>query len=141
MEAEVTTRQFCPDDYDAAVDLWNRVEGLEIAEGDAREGIALFLKRNPGYSRVVIAEDRIVAVALCGHDGRRGHIYHLAIDPKYQRRGLGKLLVEECLSGLRAAGIQRAIILVAGDNDRGQSFWRSVGWEKVDGAIVMGIDL
>jgi N-acetylglutamate synthase len=139
--AQITTRPFRIDDYDAAIDLWNRVEGLEIAEGDGREEIARFLERNAGFSRVAMAEDHIIAVALCGHDGRRGYIYHLAIDPKYQRRGLGKILVEECLRRLQTAGIQRAIILVAGYNDSGRFFWRSIGWEELHGVVAMGIDV
>jgi ribosomal protein S18 acetylase RimI-like enzyme len=83
----------------------------------------------------------IIGVALCGHDGRRGYIYHLAVDPAYQARGLGKRLMDECLGGLRRAGLERALILVAHDNPRGQNFWRRHGWEEVPGPIVMGIDL
>ena len=83
----------------------------------------------------------IVGVSLCGHDGRRGHIYHLAVDPRYQGTGLGKRLVEECFSGLRDAGIQRAIILVADDNVRGREFWRRCDWEELSGALAMGKDV
>jgi N-acetylglutamate synthase len=78
---------------------------------------------------------------LCGHDGRRGYIYHLAVDPAYRERGLGKLLLDECLAGLRRAGLKRALILVAHDNPRGRKFWRHSGWEEVPGPVVMGIDL
>ena len=31
---EIRTREFSIDDYDNAVQLWKRVEGIEIAEGD-----------------------------------------------------------------------------------------------------------
>jgi ribosomal protein S18 acetylase RimI-like enzyme len=141
MDPHITTREFRIDDYEGAVRLWGVVEGVEIAEGDGRDDVASFLARNPGWSRVAVIDGEIVAVALCGHDGRRGHIYHLAVEPAYQRQGLGQLLVEECLSALRAAGIQRAIILVAGDNKDGLSFWRRAGWEEINGAVVMGIDL
>jgi hypothetical protein len=41
---------------------------------------------------------------------------------------------------LRAAGIQRAIILVADDNAKGRNFWKGIGWEELDGALAMGID-
>ncbi len=141
MSHKIHTREFCISDYDAAVQLWDRVEGLEIAEGDEREGIAQFLARNPGLSRVAVDGSAIVGVALCANDGRRGHIYHLAVDPAYQRWGLGKRLLDECLDGLRRAGIKRVIIMVADDNERGAKFWEHVGWEKIPGAIPMGIDL
>ena len=141
MSDKVNTREFRITDYDDALQLWHRVEGLEIAEGDDREGIAQFLARNSGLSRVAVDRSAIVGVALCGHDGRRGHIYHLAIDPGYQGCGLGKRLLDECLDGLRRAGIKRVIIMVADDNERGTKFWERVGWKKIPGAILMGIDL
>ena len=141
MSGKTNTREFSINDYDAAVDLWQRVEGLEIAEGDDRESVAQFLARNPGLSRVVTDGSGIVCVALCGHDAHRGYIYHLAVDPAYQGRGLGRRLVDECLEGLRQTGLKRVIILVAGDNPRGREFWKRCGWEEITGVISMGIDL
>lgn len=141
MSGKIETREFLIEDYAAAVGLWKRAEGLEIAEGDDRKGVAQFLTRNSGLSRVATDGPTMVGIALCGHDGRRGHIYHLAIDPKYQGVGLGKRLVDECLAGLRRAGIQRAIILVAHDNPQGRGFWKRCRWEEIPGAMAMGKDL
>ena len=135
------TREFCISDYHAALQLWQRVEGLEIAEGDDRENVAEFLARSAGLSRVAVDGTAIIGVVLCGHDGRRGHVYHLAVDPDYRRCGVGKRLLDECLAGLRKAGLKRAIILVADDNPRGREFWKRSGWEEIPGAIPMGIDL
>ena len=141
MSGNIETREFSIDDYDAVLNLWERVGGLEICEGDEREGVAQFLNQNPGLSRVAMDGIRIVGAALCGHDGRRGHIYHLAVDLNYQGRGIAQRLANECMEGLHRAGLQRAIILVASDNPRGQTFWKRGGWEELDGAIVMGKDL
>lgn len=140
MSSQVDTREFVLEDYDAAVELWKQVEGLEIAEGDDKESLGLFLKRNPGLSRVAVDGSRIVGVAMCGHDGRRGYIYHLAIDPDYRGRGVGKRLEQECLQGLRRDGVQRALILVAEENKSGRAFWERQRWEGIDGAMVMGKD-
>jgi N-acetylglutamate synthase len=141
MSSSIDTREFSFSDYDAAVKIWQRVEGVEIAEGDDRESVAQFLARNWGLSRVATDGSVTVGVALCGHDGRRGHIYHLAVDPAYQGRGVGKRLLDECLDGLRRAGLKRAIIMVADNNPHGREFWRRTGWEDLPGAIAMGIDL
>jgi ribosomal protein S18 acetylase RimI-like enzyme len=141
IDRRIQTREFLIGDYDAAAQLWQRVEGLDIAEGDDREGVAQFLARNPELSRVAIDGSAIIGVVMCGHDGRRGHIYHLAVDPAYRRYGLGKRLVKECLDGLRRAGVVRAIILVADNNFGGTEFWRRAGWEDVPGAAPMGIDV
>jgi ribosomal protein S18 acetylase RimI-like enzyme len=141
MRDKIETREFAIEDYDAALELWQRVEGLEIAEGDDRESVAQFLARNSGLSRVATDGAAVVGVALCGHDGRRGHIYHLAVDPAYQGRRLGKRLLDECLEGLRRAGLKRVIIMVADDNPSGREFWKRSGYEEISGAIAMGIDL
>src|SRR3954463_962174 len=123
MSGDIITRAFSIDDYDAAVELWHRVEGVEVAEGDEREDIAQFISRNPGLSRVATNNDKLIGATLCGQDGHRGYIYHLAVEPGYRGTGLGRRLVEECLQGLRAAGLKRAIILVAADNETGRAFW------------------
>jgi ribosomal protein S18 acetylase RimI-like enzyme len=141
MSGKINTREFSINDYDAAVELWRRVEGVEIAEGDDRESVGQFLARNPGLSRVATDGSAVVGVALCGHDGRRGHIYHLAVDPAYQRRGLGKRLLDESLEDLRRIGVKRVIIMVADDNPSGREFWKRSGYEEIPGAIAMGIDL
>ena len=141
MSGNINTREFSIDDYDAVFQLWQRVEGLEVAEGDDREGVAQFVMRNPGLSRVATDGSKVVGVVMCGHDGRRGHIYHLAVDPAYRRYGLAKRLVQECLDGLRHAGVVRAIILVADNNLSGAEFWKRAGWEDIPGAMAMGIDV
>ena len=138
---EIQTREFGIDDYDGAVELWNRVEGLDVAEGDDRETIRRFLPRNPGLSRIATDGTKIVGAVLCGHDGRRGYVYHLAVDPEYHGRGLGRRLIDECLAGLKRAGLERANILVAKDNPRGLEFWRRGGWEDLEGAMPMGRDV
>ena len=141
MSDKIETREFFIDDYDAAVELWKRVEGLEIADGDERESVGQFLERNPWLSRVATDGSAVVGVALCGHDGRRGHIYHLAVDPAYQGRGLGKRLLDESLEDLRRIGVKRVIIMVADDNPSGREFWKRSGYDEISGAIAMGIDL
>lgn len=128
-------------DYDQAIALWAKIEGVEICEGDSREEISDYLKRNPGLSRVVEVDGVMVGAALCGHDGRRGWIYHLAVAPDQRGRGVGKLLMDDCVDGLRKAGLPRAIILVAADNPAGHQFWLRNGWEDIDGAIAMTKEL
>jgi ribosomal protein S18 acetylase RimI-like enzyme len=139
--AEIRTREFVIGDYDPVVALWCKEQGVEICEGDSREEITEYLKRNPGLSRVAEASGEIAGAALCGHDGRRGWIYHLAVAPQYRGRGIGKMLLDDCVRGLREAGLKRAIILVAGDNPEGHQFWLRNGWEDIAFAIAMTKEL
>lgn len=137
----ITIRQFVIADYDRAVTLWRQVEGVEINEGDSREEIRCYLERNSGLSCVAEENGVFAGAVLCGHDGRRGWIYHLAVAPACRGRGIARLLLDRCIRGLGDAGIRRAIILVAEDNPAGQAFWLRNGWEGIDGAIAMGRDV
>jgi ribosomal protein S18 acetylase RimI-like enzyme len=141
MSGGVTTRPFGMDDYEAAMALWREMEGIEICEGDSRDEIADYFLRNPGLSQVAEVNGQMVGAALCGHDGRRGWIYHLAVAVTHRRLKVGQQLLNACLDGLRAAGLKRAIILVAGDNPAGHDFWLRNGWEDIDGALAMTREL
>ncbi len=137
----VETRAFRLEDYERAVALWRAVEGVEICEGDSRAEIAGYLARNPMLSRVAEENGTLAGAVLCGHDGRRGFIYHLAVAAEFRGRGVGQKLLADALAGLRAAGIPRVIILVAGDNASGREFWLRQGWEEISGALPMTHEL
>lgn len=128
-------------DFEMVTALWADMDGVELAEGDDRESIEAYLRRNPRLSRVAEVAGKVVGAVLCGHDGRRGLIYHLAVAADHRTGGIGRRLVEECCGGLRACGIQRAIILVADDNKAGEAFWTRIGFEEITGAVPFGIDL
>jgi len=124
-------------DYDAVFDLWQQCEGVGLSPSDSREGIGVFLTRNPGLSLVVRHAERIVGAVLCGHDGRRGYLYHLAVAPAYRGQGLGRMMVEACLTRLHTAGILKATIVVYTHNEEGQRFWRRLGWQHRTDLLVM----
>lgn len=140
-QPDATIREFRIDDYDAAVALWRQVEGVEIAEGDSREQIASYLARNPGLSFVAETNGAIVGAVLCGHDGRRGYIYHLAVHPTCRGKGIARSLVDKCIIALGGEGIERALILVAGDNTTGKLFWSRAGWEELEGVVPFARDV
>lgn len=137
----ISTREFVIDDHKEAVALWRLLDGIEVAEGDSENEIANYLSRNPGLSRVAEENGKMVGAVLCGHDGRRGLIYHLGVLPDYQGKGIGRLLVGECVELLRKAGMTRALILVAQSNPDAHAFWLRNGWEDVPEVTVMGLDL
>jgi ribosomal protein S18 acetylase RimI-like enzyme len=119
------------DDYDEVIVLWRGTEGIGLSEGDDRSGIELYLRRNPGLCFVVRdAEKRLIGAVLCGHDGRRGFMYHLAVARNARKLGLGRKLVDTCLAALRSEGIEKCTILVYSNNAEGKSFWRNLGWKE-----------
>jgi len=72
----------------------------------------------------------VVGTVLCGHDGRRGYIHHLAVAQSHRRRGIGRALVERILSALMAQGIQKCHLFVFGENRQAIAFWERVGFSQ-----------
>lgn len=117
-------------DYDAACSLWSRVEGMSLGASDTREQIERFLQRNPGLSLVLEVDGTIVGTILCGHDCRRGYIYHLAVDAEHRRLGIGSALVASGIGLLKDCGIVKCTILVYRTNEAGSRFWERMGWRR-----------
>mgnify|MGYP001764372203 CR=1 FL=1 len=115
-------------DYDAMMALWQSTPGIGLSGADGRPEIARFLEANRGLCFCAYDGDSLVGTVLCGHDTRRGYIYHLLVQPDYRRRGLGEELVNHCLAGLREAGVQKCHIFVFTDNLSGLAFWQDTGW-------------
>jgi N-acetylglutamate synthase len=137
----MTIRPFEPDDILAVRALWSRCEGLGDGPGDNPMALARFLARNPGLSQVAESDGGIVGAMLCGHDGRRGVIYRLATDPAHRRRGIARALVEAALQGLKAEGVERAMLFVLKDNADARAFWESVGGKWREKLLLYSIDL
>jgi ribosomal protein S18 acetylase RimI-like enzyme len=123
-----TIREFQPRDGDALRELWTTFEFRLIADDDA--GLARFAARNPGL--FVVAEDgsRIVGSVLGAWDGRRGWLYHVAVAPSHQRRGLGGELVGVVEGRLRDLGCPRVLVMVEAANEEALRFWTTLGYER-----------
>jgi ribosomal protein S18 acetylase RimI-like enzyme len=133
----IVLREFTIDDYDAAYSLWEGAEGIGLSEADSRANIASFLLRNPGLSFVAAEEGLLVGALLCGSDGRRGFLHHLAVAKSHRRAGVGRGLVDRCIAALARIGMRKCHIFVLTDNVEGQRFWQRIGWEERTTLLVM----
>ena len=96
------------DDYDEVYALWKKIRGFGIRSiDDSREGVERFLKRNPTTSVVAVKDGKIVGSILCGHDGRRGCLYHVCVDEAYRRHGIGRDMVVHAMKALQAEKIKK----------------------------------
>lgn len=121
------------DDYEALFDLWVNTPNMGLRSlDDSREGIERFLRRNPTTSFAAYEEGRLTGAILCGHDGRRGYIYHTVVLPEYRRQGIASALIEKAVQALREEGITRVCLNVMETNEQGKDFWIGRGWEKKD---------
>jgi ribosomal protein S18 acetylase RimI-like enzyme len=127
------------DSYEQVIALWQAAEGVGLSQADSPEAIAQYLARNPGLSLVALQDGQLVGAVLCGHDGRRGYIHHLAVRPEARRQGIGRRLVQECLAGLRGHGIQKCHLFVFQRNEEAIAFWRAIGFTARDELSMMSI--
>ena len=116
------------DHYDEVIALWKVSKNVGLSSADERESIKSYLACNPAMSFVAKENDHIIGAALCGHDGRRGYLHHLAVKESHRKRGIGTKLAERCMESLRNDGIQKCHLFVFHTNRKGKAFWEKIGW-------------
>jgi ribosomal protein S18 acetylase RimI-like enzyme len=119
-------------DFDEIYALWKRTEGIGLGESDSRDAVGRFLRRNPGLSLVATSDRKVIATLLCGHDGRRGYLHHLAVARRWRRRGVGRVLVAASMEKLQAEGIAKCNLFLFASNKTGRAFWHHMGWDVRD---------
>ena len=126
-----TIRKMTIDDYEGVHALWMTIKGFAIRSiDDSKEGVELFLKRNPTTSVVAEKDGDIVGAILCGHDGRRGCLYHVCVREDSRMQGIGKAMVVFCMERLKEEKISKVSLIAFTANDVGNAFWRCIGWTK-----------
>lgn len=133
----IEIRELLPADYDAVFALWRASAGIVLREVDERGPIERYLARNPGLSFVACDHGRVVGAVLCGTDGRRGYLQHLAIAPEYRRQGIGRRLAEQAVAALAARGVEKCHLMVVSSNAAARSFWQRLGWSERDDVVLM----
>ena len=153
----MTIRAMTMDDYPAVYALWNACLSSARDADDSREAVERFLRRNPGTSVVAVEDDeqenprlqkrsdgappQVVGSILCGHDGRRAGLYHVAVSPAHRRRGVGQAMVQACLAALRAEGIHKCALVAFTKNEGGNAFWKAMGFTRREDLFYRDIEL
>jgi ribosomal protein S18 acetylase RimI-like enzyme len=125
-------------DIPAAVDLWKRTPGVWINEDgeDSEEELREFLEHNSGLNFVVRCDapghQALAGAVICGCDGRRGYVHHLAVLPAFRRRGLGRGMLDAIRNALAERGIRKMHLFVFGTNTAAQEFYRRLEWQYRD---------
>lgn len=116
-------------DYDDVYNLWMSCAGMGLNNlDDSKEGIEKFLNRNPETCLVAEIERKVVGVILAGNDGRRGYIYHTAVDQRFREQGIASSLVETAMNVLKQCGINKVALVVFEKNQNGNAFWERLGF-------------
>jgi len=127
----ITVRAMTIEDYEGVYSLWMKIRGFSMKSvDDSREGVERFLRRNPNISVVAVENRQIIGAILCGHDGRRGCLYHVCVDPAYRRQGIGTRMVVFTMNALKEEEISKVSLIAFVNNDGGNAFWKKNGWTK-----------
>jgi ribosomal protein S18 acetylase RimI-like enzyme len=133
-EPGVQLREFrFPNDYPAARFLWeNAGAGIHVRQSDEPEEIQKKLQRDPDLFLVAETAGRLIGTVIGGFDGRRGLIYHLAVEAAFRQQGVGGLLMDEVERRLQAKGCLKCYLMVAVDNEDAMRFYERREWERMD---------
>ncbi|PLR95058.1 GNAT family acetyltransferase [Bacillus sp. T33-2] len=122
-------REFTIVDYDAVIHLWEKA-GIQLSKSDSLDKLQHKLQRDAELFIVAEESNQIIGVVMGSYDGRRGWVHHLAVDPDFQGRKIGSMLLENFESRLRAIGCEKVNLLIEMDNSNIQKFYETLGYNR-----------
>lgn len=126
-------------DYEAVRNLWKDAgAGIQLRRSDDAEEVLKKLQRDPDLFLVAISGEKIVGSVIGGFDGRRGLIYHLAVDEVHREQGIGSQLMDEVENRLCLKGCIKSYLLVTKENKSAMHFYEMRGWQQMDSLILYG---
>jgi ribosomal protein S18 acetylase RimI-like enzyme len=121
-------------DIAAVVALWQRC-GLVRPWNDPESDIAL-ARQGPNAAVLVGRDgDAIMASVLVGHDGHRGWVYYVAVDPQHRKKGLGRAIMTAAEDWLRARSIVKVQLMVRPDNIQVQAFYETLDYDEQERVV------
>jgi len=121
-------------DIEAVVALWQRC-GLTRPWNDPASDIALARRGANATILIGRAAERIVASAMVGHDGHRGWVYYVAVDPNAQGKDYGRTIMAAAEDWLRQQGVTKAMLMVRPDNKQVEAFYDKLGYDVQERVI------
>lgn len=127
----MTIRTMTMADYDGVYQLWLNTPGMGLnTTDDSPAGIAKYLRRNPDTCFVAEENEAIIGVIMAGHDGRRGYIYHTAVERTHRGQGIARKLADCAMAALEREGIHKVALVAFKRNETGNGFWERIGFEE-----------
>jgi len=121
-------------DIPSIVALWERCE-LTRPWNDPSADIAR--ARQGPASAVLVGRDgkTIVATVMVGHDGHRGWVYYVAVNPDQHKKGYGRAIMAAAEDWLRERSIEKLQLLVRADNTRVQAFYETLDYDQQERVV------
>ena len=120
-------RTFRKRDRDAVVALWEAT-GLAKPWLDLHAEIREKCRRDRDLFIVATERGTIVGAVMGAYDGRRGWVYHLAVAPERQRRGVGNAMMAALEARMARLGVIKVNLQVRTDNAAVAAFYLGLGY-------------
>lgn len=124
-------RECRTEDLPVLLDLWRRTR-ITVGLSETAPEFTRMLERNPGTCLVGELDGKIAAVVLGGFDGRRGLVHHLAVEPSYQSRGYGQLMMQALEDRFRKMGVVKYSLWIESWNSNVINFYKHIGYDLRD---------
>lgn len=133
---KLKVRPYHLDDEQQVIDLWHRCN-LVVPWNDPKRDIELKLQFQPHLFLVAEMDSLIIASVMAGYEGHRGWINYLAVSPDYQRKGIGRLIMEAAEAELKKIGCVKVNLQVRAANKSVIAFYEKLGFSD-NNVIGMG---
>ncbi|EKS32423.1 GNAT family acetyltransferase [Afipia clevelandensis] len=132
--SELAVTAIADADIPAVVALWERCE-LTRPWNEPQADIARARAKPNSDILVGRGGNAIVATVMVGHDGHRGWVYYVAVDPDHHKKGYGRAIMTAAEAWLRERGVEKLQLLVRGDNTRVQAFYETLDYEEQERVV------
>jgi ribosomal protein S18 acetylase RimI-like enzyme len=131
VDGDIVIDGMADDERQAVIALWARC-GLTRPWNDPGADIDLALATEAATVLVARVGGRLVGAMIAGHDGHRGAIYYLGVDPDSRRGGVGRALVRAAEAWCRSRGVPKVNLLVRNENQAVLAFYAALGYRPTD---------
>lgn len=121
-------RVYQENDEQAVIALWNLVLPPNAPHNDPATNIRQKRAVEDDLFFVATAEERVVGTVMGGYDGHRGWIYSVAVDPTFQRQGIGSALLHHVEAALTQRGCLKINLQVRASNTEVIAFYERLGY-------------
>ncbi|MCK4352297.1 GNAT family N-acetyltransferase [candidate division WOR-3 bacterium] len=129
--SNIVIRNFCIEDYDTLITLWDNAQLPYKPKGrDRRDKIKQELNWGNAIFLVAEANGKLVGSILGTHDGRKGWINRLAVAPEFQKQGIARKLVAEVEARLSELGIEIVACLIEDWNTKSMQAFERLGYKQ-----------
>ena len=125
---KLTIRPYEDGDRDALVAVWDDC-GLSAPWNDPDLDIKLY--RDSPDAEIFVGEvkNQVIGSVCVGHDGHRGWVYYLGVEPAARGKGHGSALMRHAEAWLAARRVAKVQLMVRPENLATRTFYARIGYE------------